>query len=185
MSTLKVGTIQDHTNSITAISIDSSGRPTFPVNPAWRVHNVGAQSRTDWTGSPYQPIVYSATTLDTASGWTSGASNYYTIPVAGNYAFFINQRCDDPSDGAWFQMYLMVDSGSGYDYRHRWIVDFNDGSIGYHTFSISDMGIFAAGDKLQVRFGTNGDTAVTLQGAADANATSENQYSSFAGYRVG
>ena len=33
MSTLKVGTIQDHTNSITAISIDSSGRVTTPVIP--------------------------------------------------------------------------------------------------------------------------------------------------------
>ena len=30
MSTLKVGTIQDHANSITAMSIDSSGRVTVP-----------------------------------------------------------------------------------------------------------------------------------------------------------
>ena len=33
MSTLKVGTIQDHTNSNTAISIDSSGQVTFPKPP--------------------------------------------------------------------------------------------------------------------------------------------------------
>ena len=185
MSTLKVGTIQDHANSNTAISIDSSGRPTFPATPAWRVHNVGAQARTDWNiGSPYEPIVYSAVTLDNASGWTSGASNYYTIPVAGNYMFFINQRCDSPDAGSWFQLYLMVDSGSGYTFRHRWIHDLESGDA-YFTFSVSDMGIFAAGDKLQVRFATNGDSSTTLQGASNANATSQNQYSSFAGYRVG
>ena len=183
MSTLKVGTIQDHANSNTAISIDSSGRPTFPATPAWRVHNVGAQARTNWsTGSPYEPIVYSAVTLDNASGWTSGASNYYTIPVAGNYMFFINQRCDGPNDGSWFQLYLMVDSGSGYEFRHRWI---QGAGTGFFTFSVSDMAIFAAGDKLQVRFGTASDTSVTLQGASNANATSQNQSTSFAGYRVG
>ena len=183
MSTLKVGTSQDHANSNTAISIDSSGRPTFPATPAWRVHNVGAQARTDWSGgSPYEPIVYSAVTLDNASGWTSGASNYYTIPVAGNYMFFINQRCDSPDAGSWFQLYLMVDSGSGYTFRHRWI---QGAGTAFFTFSVSDMGIFAAGDKLQVRFGTASDSSVTLQGASDANTTSQNQYTSFAGYRVG
>ena len=33
MSTLKVGTIQDHANSNTAISIDSAGRVTQPNRP--------------------------------------------------------------------------------------------------------------------------------------------------------
>jgi hypothetical protein len=35
MSTLKVGTIQDHANSNTAISIDSSGRVTLPQRVAF------------------------------------------------------------------------------------------------------------------------------------------------------
>ena len=33
MSTLKVGTIQDHTNSNNALLIDSSGRVTEPAKP--------------------------------------------------------------------------------------------------------------------------------------------------------
>ena len=37
MSTLKVGTIQDHTNSNTAISIDSSGRILTPSRPMFDV----------------------------------------------------------------------------------------------------------------------------------------------------
>ena len=40
MSTLKVGTIQDHANSNTAISIDSSGRVTQPAKPAWSVEGI-------------------------------------------------------------------------------------------------------------------------------------------------
>ena len=43
MSTLKVGTIQDHTNSNTAISIDSSGRVTQPAKPYFSYTNVGGQ----------------------------------------------------------------------------------------------------------------------------------------------
>ena len=35
MSTLKVGTIQDHTNSNTAMTIDSSGRVTEPTKPCF------------------------------------------------------------------------------------------------------------------------------------------------------
>ena len=182
MSTLKVGTIQDPTNSNTAISIDSSGRPTFPTNPAWRVFNVGAQSRTDWTAADYHPIVYSHTSIDTASGWTSGSSNLYTIPVTGNYVFYINQRCDGPAAGSWFQLYLDV---NGQD-RFRWIND-SRGTSGedYFSYSVSDMAPFTAGDTLQVRFGANGDTNITLQGASSASDSSTNQYSNFAGYRVG
>ena len=37
MSTLKVGTIQDHANSITAMTIDSAGRVSQPAKPAFSV----------------------------------------------------------------------------------------------------------------------------------------------------
>ena len=37
MSTLKVGTIQDHANSNTAISIDSSGRVYFNNNQCFNL----------------------------------------------------------------------------------------------------------------------------------------------------
>ena len=37
MSTLKVGTIQDHASSTTAMTIDSSGRVLQPAKPAFRV----------------------------------------------------------------------------------------------------------------------------------------------------
>ena len=46
MSTLKVGTIQDHANSNTAISIDSGGRATFPKAkvPSFHVYMAAQQT---------------------------------------------------------------------------------------------------------------------------------------------
>jgi len=182
-SILKVNEIQ-HTGGTSALTVDSGGRVTQSSRPVWRVFNVGAQSTTDWTATDYYPIVYSHTVIDTASGWTSGSSNLYTIPVTGNYVFHINQRCDGPAAGQWFQLYLDV---NGED-RFRWIVDLNDGggaNIGYYTFSVSDMAPFTAGDTLQVRFGANADSAITLQGASSAASDSTNQYSNFSGYFLG
>ena len=41
-SILKVNTIQDATNSNTAISVDSSGRVTTPAKPSFRAFRSGA-----------------------------------------------------------------------------------------------------------------------------------------------
>ena len=46
MSTLKVGTIQDHTNSNNALLIDSSGRVTEPAKPYLFAGNAGGQNVT-------------------------------------------------------------------------------------------------------------------------------------------
>ena len=48
MSTLKVGTIQDHANSNTAISIDNTGRVTQPKNLTFSYTNVLRHSSTIW-----------------------------------------------------------------------------------------------------------------------------------------
>ena len=44
MSILKVGTIQDQSNSNTAISIDNSGRVNIPKIPAFHVRGYGTFS---------------------------------------------------------------------------------------------------------------------------------------------
>ena len=54
MSTLKVGTIQDHANSITAMSIDSAGRVTMPTRPAFACHlesTVALDGNNGWGGT--------------------------------------------------------------------------------------------------------------------------------------
>ena len=181
MSQINVNTIANASGT-SALTIDSSGRMTQSARPVWRVFNVGPQSTTNWTAADYYPIIYSHTSIDTASGWTSGSNNLYTIPVTGNYVFHINQRIDGPGDGAWHQLYLDV---NGQD-RFRWIND-SRGYTGedYFAYSVSDMAPFEAGDTLQVRFGANNDTSITLQGAASASDSSTNQYSNFSGYFLG
>ena len=88
MSTLKVGTIQDHTNSNTAISIDSSGRVTTPARPSFFAHR---------TGNGVQSI--SAATFEIAQlnlvehniGNNYDTSTYkFTCPISGVYHFSVS-----------------------------------------------------------------------------------------------
>ena len=87
MSTLKVGTIQDHANGNNALVIDSSGRVTQPVKPAWSVEGI---TGTLSNGSVLN-FANSSNGTDTFSfvqgGVTwSGASDYkVTVPVTGIY----------------------------------------------------------------------------------------------------
>ena len=83
MSTLKVGTIQDHANSNTAISIDSSGRVTLPQRIAFQ----GKKSdNATLSASSSTNITFNTTDLAHAS-WDGTT---FTAPVAGLYRLFIN-----------------------------------------------------------------------------------------------
>jgi hypothetical protein len=83
MSTLKVGTIQDHANSNTAITIDSSGRVAHPQRPylfAQRGVSNGAITPTGFTGKvPYNFVLGSSgISLDTTT-------SLITVPITGLY----------------------------------------------------------------------------------------------------
>ena len=83
MSTLKVGTIQDHANSNTAITIDSSGRvfkPQTPFISLLRNADVDYAANTvitDFRVSDSRGITYNDTT------------GVMTVPVAGLYMIYI------------------------------------------------------------------------------------------------
>ena len=83
MSTLKVGTIQDHSNSNTAISIDSSGRVTLPQ----RVAFVGKKTDTTTLNSSTSTNVTFNTTDLAHASWNGTT---FTVPVAGLYRIFLN-----------------------------------------------------------------------------------------------
>ena len=84
MSTLKVGTIQDHANSNTAISIDSSGRIALPQNPYLSCNCIGnsaAVSPGGFTGIvPFENVISSrGISLNTST-------HFWTVPVTGLYS---------------------------------------------------------------------------------------------------
>tara|TARA_B100001939_G_C16623190_1_gene480193 strand:- start:26 stop:511 length:486 start_codon:yes stop_codon:yes gene_type:complete len=91
MSTLKVGTIQDHANSNTAISIDSSGRVTLPQ----RVAFMGKKTDTNQLDTSTNNVSFNVTDLAHAS-WNGTT---FTVPVAGLYRIFFNGHRQS-TDGA-------------------------------------------------------------------------------------
>ena len=83
MSTLKVGTIQDHANSNTAISIDSSGRVTQPAKPAFRAEK-RASNQTYSGGNPV--ITFEHEAFDIGGNYDTSNSRF-VAPVSGVYFF--------------------------------------------------------------------------------------------------
>ena len=83
MSTLKVGTIQDHANSNTAISINSSGVVSEPVKPAFRAKiSAITLSNSTWT-------LMNANDTDYNNGsHYNTTSKKFIVPINGVYYFY-------------------------------------------------------------------------------------------------
>ena len=82
MSTLKVGTIQDHANSISAITIDSSGYVVMPKRPYFN----STTTTQSIVGSTQVTLV--ASSLHHNNGTHYNTSNgRFTAPVSGVYTF--------------------------------------------------------------------------------------------------
>ena len=92
MSTLKVGTIQDHANSITAISIDSGGRPLLSGQPCVAVQSTNTSKFGDDHSNTVYDISYKAPLPTFTSATTTTQINRggmtLTFPsyAGGNYA---------------------------------------------------------------------------------------------------
>lgn len=81
-SILKVNTIQDATNSNTALSIDSSGRVTTPARPSFFAYENSGGNVTNATAT----IPYGTTHHNTGGHYDTSTSTF-TAPVAGLYYF--------------------------------------------------------------------------------------------------
>ena len=80
MSTLKVGTIQDHANGNTAISIDSSGRVTTPARPSFEA------KRTSGDVTQGNVVVWNETRHN-IGGHYNTSTGEFTAPIGGTYLF--------------------------------------------------------------------------------------------------
>ena len=86
MSTLKVGTIQDHANSNTAITIDSSGRVTTPARPAFSARLTTNQ---DFSGIGTHKAEFPTAEFNIGNHYNTSNSKF-TCPVAGVYLFTVH-----------------------------------------------------------------------------------------------
>lgn len=83
-SILKVSTLQDPTNSNTALSIDTSGRVTTPARPAFRVYGTAAV----WTTFSAAVKVNLLTTVDYNIGSHYNTTDHeFTAPCDGLFHF--------------------------------------------------------------------------------------------------
>ena len=87
MSTLKVGTIQDHANGNNALVINSSGVVTTPARPAFRVCPAGDKAIADNTTTLIQFDTKSGNSeLFDTGGYFNTSSFRYVPQVAGYYS---------------------------------------------------------------------------------------------------
>lgn len=82
MSTLKVGTIQDHANSISAMTIDSAGRVLTPARPAFRAR-IG--NKTSGFGAQGD-LVFETEDFDIGGNYNA-TNGKFTAPLTGIYQF--------------------------------------------------------------------------------------------------
>lgn len=89
-SILKVSTIQDPTNSNTALTIDSAGRILQPAKPVFSVSKTTSQSET--TANTWVAINWDSVDVNVGNCYSA---NVFTAPVAGNYFLSYNIRVND------------------------------------------------------------------------------------------
>jgi len=170
MSTLKVGTIQDHANSNTAISIDSSGRVTQPAKPAWRLQLNNNQSI---SGSTSAVVTWdnSSTNGNFIQGGCTLSSGAITVPVAGVYHINASVRFQNVG-GIYIEQYMRV-NGDG---SHRSYHITGDPYDTYHSVSMGHTFKLSANDVFDIQVNAQNDTNYQIAGG---------QLSTFSGYLVG
>ena len=161
-SILKVNTIQDATNSTTAMSIDSSGRVTTSTNrPAFMARRTSTQS----TGT----VVFDTVMLNQGSHYDN-STGIFTAPIAGLYSFSFNVLSDNDGSDSYFSTSLYK-NGSGYARVQNRTEDDNDfGS------SMSVIASLSASNTVQVVQHT-----VNVYGTT----SSDDNYTWFCGYLIG
>lgn len=105
-SILKVSSIQDPTNSNTALSIDSSGRVLMPQRPLFKAGKTSAQTAA--SAGTAEPIDWDVEVFDVGNNWDN---TEFTAPIAGLYYFFFTILT--PNDTNQHNFHIRQDSGSG------------------------------------------------------------------------
>tara|TARA_B100000085_G_scaffold36182_1_gene29760 strand:+ start:816 stop:1343 length:528 start_codon:yes stop_codon:yes gene_type:complete len=167
MSTLKVGTIQDHANSNTAINIDSSGRVLTPQRPAFSVHlNSTSFSSLDYTGltdCPFDTIDFN---IGNCVAISSNVATF-TAPVTGIYHIHFTLSVSSAESSGHINSYLFVDNtanstSTDFDYRH--IEDPQGGTYNMaHSNALMQLN---ANQTVNPKLSINVDTSINVRRAS-------------------
>jgi len=152
MSTLKVGTIQDHANSITAMTIDSSGRILQPAKPAFRARIATTSGSAGTTGT----LIFETEDFDIGGNYNH-TNGIFTAPIAGIYHFmFRSLTATNTGGGASASndtIYVnFYKNGAITDGTSAFIS--NRGAEGYSTLMMNTMMQLSASDTIKVVFGS-------------------------------
>ena len=204
-SILKVNTIQDATNSNTAITIDSSGNTTHTGNviktgnPCFRMSGVAGYGGN--AGGTYTPPVnntarhnFSRTDFDVGSCIaTSGTTAHtrFVAPVAGRYFFhsmFQLGGIANDTESRYVSTYFYV-SGNLYSYSMQYVRDQDDGwgsGNAYASLVHQDIVDMAKDDYFEVAIGRSSVSDLSANIYDDGtNSKGDGKNSRLIGYLVG
>tara|TARA_B100000085_G_scaffold231809_1_gene218765 strand:+ start:196 stop:741 length:546 start_codon:yes stop_codon:yes gene_type:complete len=170
MSTLKVGTIQDHTNSNNALLIDSSGRVTAPANPKFSASlgtSIGVADYTATSGIGTDAFTVPLDTEDFDIGnclGISGTVATFTAPITGYYNFNLSCMFQNATQAGHINIYFDVNgvlenSNSDDDYR---VIE-NPGGANYLTLTNSALIYVPSGQTVQPAMYVSGDTSIGIR----------------------
>ena len=160
MSTLKVGTIQDHTNSTTALTIDSAGRVNQPAKPAFR-----ARRDASGTVGVQNTIIFDVEDYDIGGNYNT-SNGRFTAPITGIYQFEFDALVCENTSGAQLADSSLVHvtftkNGSEGNWSHRAYYRIN-GAAQFNSIYKVDNIQLNAGDYVNVLVGGKyiyGDTS--------------------------
>ena len=170
MSTLKVGTIQDHTNSNNALLIDSSGRITAPANPKFSASLGTTAAQADYTATSGIGTDAFTVPLDTEDFdignclGISGTVATFTAPITGYYQFNLTCLFQNATTAGHVNIYFDVNgalnsSNSDDDYR----VITNPNGANYQALTNSALIYVPASHTVQPGMFVSGDTTISIR----------------------
>jgi len=160
-SIIKVNTIQDATNSNTAVSVDSSGRVTLPQVPAFHAWKSSSQT----SSADDETVTFDNITLNTGSHFSN---NVFTCPVAGVYFFsckWLSSHSTDQDD-----IYIQVNNVSKSRSRNPL-----SASNSHETVTLTYIASLSVNDTVRVTINSSGGS---LYGGAEG-------WTTFMGYLIG
>ena len=158
-SILKVNTIQDATNSNTAMTIDTSGRVLKPTTPHFHV------GKNDGHIGASTTIVWNSVTRDTESAYNT-STGIYTVPLTGLWWFGVSALANNTD---FIEINMKADGTTIFNARNR-----DDGNTVSSCATINAAYYATAG--VEIVLNTQADSSMYGTGSV---------YSFWTGYFIG